>query len=102
VTQNLSITTLRYIPVDYVPEGDGESAGYLNTLNETLLNELQQGGAVFLSNAVVGEKYCLRSCIVNFRTSEKDISEIVEIIVRAGRDTHKKLQEAKTGSMASG
>ena len=102
VTQNLSITTLRYIPEGYVPEGDEESAVYLNTLNETLLNELQQGGAVFLSNAVVGEKYCLRSCIVNFRTSEKDISEIVEIIVRAGRDTHKKLQEAKTDSMAAG
>jgi glutamate/tyrosine decarboxylase-like PLP-dependent enzyme len=101
VTQNLSITTLRYIPVGYVPGTEGESA-YLNTLNETLWNDLQQGGEVFLSNAVVGEKYCLRSCIVNFRTSEKDISEIVEIIVRAGRETHKKLQGTKTGTMATG
>jgi len=78
VTQNLSITTLRYWPPGY-PEAD------LNRLNELLLNDLQRNGEVFLSNAVVGEKYCLRACIVNFRTSEKDIEEIVEIIARTGR-----------------
>jgi aromatic-L-amino-acid/L-tryptophan decarboxylase len=64
---------------------------YLNTLNEALLNELQQGGEVFLSNAVVKEKYCLRGCIVNFRTSKKDIGEIIEIIVREGKKMHQKL-----------
>ena len=78
VTQNLSITTLRYCPPGY-PEVD------LNQLNEVLLNDLQHNGEVFLSNAVIGDKYCLRACIVNFRTSEKDIEEIVEIIVRNGR-----------------
>lgn len=78
VTQNLSITTLRYCPPGQ-PEVD------LNQLNELLLNDLQRNGEVFLSNAVIGDKYCLRACIVNFRTSEKDIEEIVEIIVRTGR-----------------
>jgi len=87
ITQNLSITTLRY-----VPSGFAESENYLNTLNEKLLNVLQTAGEVFLSNAVVFEKYCLRGCIVNFRTSRKDIEEIVEIIVREGRKLHKKLQ----------
>ena len=72
VTQNLSITTLRYVPSDYIDES-GKKNSYLNTLNEALLNELQQGGEVFLSNAIVMGKYCLRGCIVNFRTSEKDI-----------------------------
>jgi aromatic-L-amino-acid decarboxylase len=33
----------------------------------------------------------LRGCIVNFRTSGKDIEEIVEIIVREGRRVHQKL-----------
>jgi aromatic-L-amino-acid decarboxylase len=46
---------------------------------------LQHNGEVFLSNAAIGDKYCLRACIVNFRTSEKDIEEIVGIIVRSGR-----------------
>jgi glutamate/tyrosine decarboxylase-like PLP-dependent enzyme len=92
VTQNLSITTLRYIPVGYAPD-DKNTETYLNTLNEKLLNVLQAGGKVFLSNAVVFEKYCLRGCIVNFRTSRKDIEEIITIIVREGRELHHKLRE---------
>jgi len=87
VTQNLSITTLRY-----VPSGFAGNENYLNTLNEKLLNVLQTAGEVFLSNAVVFDKYCLRGCIVNFRTSRKDIEEIVEIIVREGRKLHEQLQ----------
>ena len=78
ITHNLSITTLRYSPPGY-PEID------LNKLNELLLKDLQRNGEVFLSNAVIGDKYCLRACIVNFRTSEQDIEEMVEIIVRRGR-----------------
>jgi len=91
VTQNLSITTLRYVPSDL---GDSfkKREIYLNTLNEALLNELQQGGEVFLSNALVRDKYCLRGCIVNFRTTERDIEEIIQIIVREGRKLHHKLQ----------
>ncbi len=92
VTQNLSITTLRYIPLKYSKVAKNNEE-YLNKLNETLLNELQAGGEVFLSNAIVSEKYCLRGCIVNYRTSKKDIEEIVEIIVRKGRQVHKKIQE---------
>lgn len=84
VTQNLSITTLRYVPND----GTRADGVYLNKLNETLLNILQQQGELFLSNAVVHDKYCLRGCIVNFRTSEKDIEEIISIIVREGRKVH--------------
>jgi glutamate/tyrosine decarboxylase-like PLP-dependent enzyme len=90
ITQNLSITTLRYVPAGYLP-GSEMNETYLNTLNEKLLNELQQGGEVFLSNAVIADKYCLRACIVNFRTSEKDIHEMVEIIVREGRRLHQRL-----------
>jgi aromatic-L-amino-acid/L-tryptophan decarboxylase len=91
VTQNLSITTLRYIPTESPTQIKGKDE-YLNKLNETLLNRLQREGKVFLSNAVVKEKYCLRGCIVNFRTSEKDIEEIIETIVSEGRQIHEKLK----------
>jgi len=50
-----------------------------------LLNTLQEGGEVFLSNAMIRRKYCLRACIVNFRTSKKDIEEVIEIIVEEGK-----------------
>ncbi len=92
VTQNLSITTLRYIPADFTMKGtEGET--YLNKLNEALLNKLQQGGETFLSNAIVADKYCLRACIVNFRTTKKDIEEVVAIIVREGRKVYETFVE---------
>ncbi len=91
ITQNLSIATFRYVPSDYAGEAEHKEA-YLNKLNEALLNDLQQGGEVFLSNAVMNEKYCLRGCIVNFRTSVKDIEDIIEIVVTEGRKIHGKLQ----------
>lgn len=80
VSNNLSITTFRYVSLDCKKDND-----YLNKLNEEILNELQTGGKLFLSNAIVNEMYCLRACFVNFRTSQKDIREIIEIIIRAGK-----------------
>ncbi len=93
VSQNLSITTFRYIPLDCKTIGDDEK-DYINKLNEEIVNELQTGGEVFLSNAIVHKKYCLRTCIVNFRTSAQDIHEIVDIIVNVGRKVHLKLRQS--------
>ena len=91
ITQNLSITTLRYIPKKFKERSEQKEA-YLNTLNEELLDVLQKGGEMFLSNAIVVKKYCLRTCIVNFRTTKKDIEECIEIIIKEGRKTHITLQ----------
>ena len=94
VTQNLSIATFRYIPAGFNShEEDGEK--YLNALNEALLNDLQQSGELFLSNAIVKGKYCLRACIVNFRTSVADIEEVINIVVRDGRKMHESLRMKK-------
>ena len=90
ITQSLSISTFRYVPPGSYY---GNTEEYLNELNKVLLDRLQQGGEVFLSNAVVHEKYCLRACIVNFRTSIKDIEESIEIIVKEGRAVHEQLQK---------
>lgn len=89
VTQSLSITTLRYVPSGHAPGQLTEE--YLNQLNEQLLNELQRSGEVFLSNAVVEGKYCLRACLVNFRTTAEDIEETVRIISESGRRAHELL-----------
>ena len=91
-THKLSITTLRYIPKGISPDST-EHNTYLNTLNESLLNQLQQGGEAFLSNAVIDEKYLLRGCVVNFNTSKKDIEEITTIIVEQGRKLHSQLYQ---------
>lgn len=88
VSQNLSITTFRYIPLKL-----NSNTSYLNTLNEALVDDLQKGGKVFLSNAIVKNKYCLRGCIVNFRTSKNDINELIEFVVERGRKLHGRFQE---------
>lgn len=93
ISQNLSITTFRYIPKDST-----RNIEYLNKLNETLLDVLQAGGEVFLSNAIVNQQYCLRACIVNFRTSAKDIEEIIEIVAREGNMVHSELSKTYKGN----
>jgi len=87
ITQNLSITTFRY-----VPQNRNNDETYLNKLNETLLNALQESGKVFLSNAVVRGKYCLRACIVNFRTTEKDIEEVIHFVTVVGKKAQEQLK----------
>lgn len=99
MTQNLSISTLRYVPTE-CHDGHPDIEAYLNTLNETLLNNLQRGGEVFLSNAVVRGKYYLRACVVNFRTSAQDIEEIIEIIAREGKKTHRNLRQPQNSATA--
>ncbi|MFT4987086.1 MAG: aromatic-L-amino-acid decarboxylase, partial [Flavobacteriales bacterium] len=91
MTQNLSISTLRYVPLDFQEVGEKRD-DYLNLLNEELLNKIQSGGEMFLSNAIVQGQYCLRSCIVNFRTTRKDIEESIDIIIKEGRKVHQALQ----------
>ena len=79
VSQSLSIATFRYV----TPALNEEQ---LNRLNERLLNNIQQKGEAFLSNAVIQGKFCLRACIVNFRTTEKDIEEVIQLVVREGSE----------------
>ncbi len=84
VTQNLSITTFRYVPPDLTPGHAGVDT-YLNALNTALLTALQRGGELFVSNAVVDGAFLLRACIVNFRTSMRDIEALPGIVRDAGR-----------------
>ncbi|WP_405569346.1 pyridoxal phosphate-dependent decarboxylase family protein [Winogradskyella sp. Asnod2-B02-A] len=90
VSQNLSIATFRYIPENLELTGN-KRVEYLNKLNEILVTKLQEGGELFLSNAIVKEQYCMRTCIVNFRTTRKDIEASIEIILKEGLTVHKAL-----------
>jgi aromatic-L-amino-acid/L-tryptophan decarboxylase len=55
----------------------------LNRLNIELLQRLLERGRVYLSNASVGGKFCLRACIVNHRTKDSDLDEVVNEVVAA-------------------
>lgn len=87
VTRNLSIATFRYVPPDLrARAGAADAEEYLNTLNRDLLTRIERCGEAFLSNALVGGKFLLRLCIVNFRTSHADIEALPELVVRLGRE----------------
>ena len=94
VTQSLSIATFRYRPRDLDPAAEGAEA-YLDDLNAALLTEIQKGGEVFLSNALVGGRFLLRACITNFRTTRADIAALPEIVTRVGRGVDAKLRGTK-------
>jgi glutamate/tyrosine decarboxylase-like PLP-dependent enzyme len=86
ITQELSITTFRYVPrdIDGLPEDERERQ--LDAINRALLDRLQRGGEVFVSNAVIGDRYALRACIVNFHTEVADVEALPGVVVRIGRD----------------
>jgi glutamate/tyrosine decarboxylase-like PLP-dependent enzyme len=92
-TQDLSITTFRYVPRDLRTSiGQAEAERHLDALNRQLLDRLQRGGEAFVSNAVVGGRYVLRACIVNFHTTEADVEAVPEIVARLGRTVDAELR----------
>jgi aromatic-L-amino-acid decarboxylase len=93
MTQALSIATFRYVPTDLRSSvGTRDTELHLDRLNESLLDALQQGGETFVSNAVVGGRYALRACIVNFHTSSDDVEALPGIVARAGHSLDMRLR----------
>ena len=93
LSQGLSITTFRYVPAELKSRSDSDRVeAYLNRLNEELLNRLEKSGEAFLSKAMLGNKFALRLCVVNFRTSLEDIEALPEIVVRLGRQVDQDLR----------
>jgi len=55
-----------------------------NELNAEILRQSQRGGRVFISNATIDGKFCLRACITNHRSTERDVSAVVQEVLRIG------------------
>jgi glutamate/tyrosine decarboxylase-like PLP-dependent enzyme len=92
LTHNLSITTLRYVPLELRASlGSAQTEAYLNRLNERLLMSIENSGEAFCSNALIDGKYALRFCIVNFRTSASDIEAMPQLVARLGGQAHAEL-----------
>jgi aromatic-L-amino-acid decarboxylase len=102
LTQSLSIATFRFVPASLDRDAPDIQA-YLDELNRELLTRLQNSGEVYLSNAVIDGKFALRACIVNFRTSGKDIEALPSLVVRLGRGLDSELRKrfAQLGCFAA-
>jgi aromatic-L-amino-acid decarboxylase len=58
----------------------------LNVFNATLLRHAIERGRVYISNASLNGKFCLRACFVNHRTLAADVSAIVEEVLATGEE----------------
>ena len=96
LTQALSITTFRFVPRDLRPRtGEASVEGYLNTLNQAVLDRTQREGEAFVSNAVIRGRYALRACIVNFHTAAADVEALPGILARAAARLDAELRPAE-------
>jgi aromatic-L-amino-acid/L-tryptophan decarboxylase len=71
----LSIVAFRHHPADVTD---------LDDHNRRLADAIQADGRVWMSSALIDEQVWLRPCFVNFRTTEEDILDVVDIAVEIG------------------
>jgi aromatic-L-amino-acid/L-tryptophan decarboxylase len=86
MTHGLSVTTFRYVPHELRSQlGSEEVETYLDRLNRELLTAVEKSGEAFLSNALIGGRFLLRACIVNFHTSLGDVEALPLLLSELGR-----------------
>jgi aromatic-L-amino-acid decarboxylase len=76
----LSIFCFRHVPVQL----RGESPKAIDAFNERLLVALQRDGSSYLSNARLGGRFALRGCVLNYRTTERDMDILLDDLRRVG------------------
>jgi aromatic-L-amino-acid/L-tryptophan decarboxylase len=77
----LSAVCFRYVG------NKSRSEGELNQLNAAILKRVVQRGRVYLSNATLRGKFCLRACIVNHRTTEADVDSVIREVLECSADS---------------
>jgi aromatic-L-amino-acid/L-tryptophan decarboxylase len=76
----LSAVCFRFAPPSPAPDDP-----QLDALNTNILNRVQRGGQVYISNATVNGRFALRACVVNHRTTQADVEAVVGEVVRVGQ-----------------
>jgi glutamate/tyrosine decarboxylase-like PLP-dependent enzyme len=57
-----------------------------DAFNAAILQRVIQRGRVYISNATIRGQFALRACIVNHRSSDRDVLAIVDEVLAAGRE----------------
>jgi glutamate/tyrosine decarboxylase-like PLP-dependent enzyme len=72
---DLSIFCFRYHPRGF--------AGDLDSLNERVMLEVQRSGGSYLSNTRVRGAFALRGCVLNYRTTKRDMEILLDDVRQA-------------------
>jgi len=77
----LSIFCFRYVPAqlrNQPPEA-------IDAFNERLLVALQRDGSSYLSNTTLGGRFALRGCVLNYRTTLRDMEILLDDLRRVAK-----------------
>src|ERR1041385_8034081 len=77
----LSIFCFRHVPVHL----KNESPEAIDAFNERLLVALQQDGSSYLSNATLWGRFALRGCVLNYRTTMRDMEILLDDLRRVAK-----------------
>ena len=77
----LSIFCFRHVPGQL----RNESPKVIDAFNERLLVALQRDGSSYLSNTTVGDRFALRGCVLNYRTTLRDMEILLDDLRRVAR-----------------
>ena len=74
----LSIFCFRHLPAQL----KGASPNEIDAFNERLLIALQRDGSSYLSNATLNSRFALRGCVLNYRTTLRDMEILLDDLRR--------------------
>ena len=77
----LSIFCFRHVPAQ-LRNGSPEA---IDAFNERLLIALQRDGSSYLSNATLAGRFALRGCVLNYRTTLRDMEILLDDLRRVAR-----------------
>ena len=77
----LSIFCFRHVPMQL----RSESPKAVDAFNERLLVALQRDGSSYLSNATLADRFALRGCVLNYRTTLRDMEILLDDLRRVGK-----------------
>ena len=56
----------------------GSSSGDLDGFNRSILAAVNERGRTYISNATINDRFALRACITNHRTTEEDLDTLID------------------------
>jgi glutamate/tyrosine decarboxylase-like PLP-dependent enzyme len=77
----LSIFCFRHVPAQL----RNQASQAIDAFNERLLVALQRDGSSYLSNTTLGGRFALRGCVLNYRTTLRDMEILLEDLRRVGK-----------------
>jgi aromatic-L-amino-acid/L-tryptophan decarboxylase len=77
----LSIFCFRHVPAQL----KNQPPEAIDAFNERLLVALQRDGSSYLSNTTLGGRFALRGCVLNYRTTLRDMEILLDDLLRVAK-----------------